>query len=242
MRKKMVSVSLNGTLKLVVIFVTFVFATFCQRPHNPWKNLFNGQDLTGWEIVDGKAEAIAQDGIIEVKQTDTSNFPYLVYTEVFSDFILELDVKITGTLNSGILIRGISDPKRNKGKIHGFQMEIDQTERKWTGGIYEEAGRRWLTPLDGMPEAQDAYMVSDWNHYRIEAIRDTFKIWVNDVPTTYLIDGKTREGIIGFQIHKRAPDIKPGTVQLRDIMIITEKPDKYAKPISFPLVRIESER
>ncbi len=237
MKKKPVSVKLYAAALFVVIFSS------CARDKaGVWQDLFNGQDLTGWEIKDGHSEVMVENGIIRAEQTDTANFPYLVSTEIFSDFILELDVKLTGTLNSGILIRGISDPLQNNGKIHGFQMEIDQTERKWTGGIYEEAGRKWLTPLEGIPEAMRAYRNSEWNHYRIEAIRDTFKIWVNDVPTTYLIDGKTSQGIIGFQIHKRATNIEIGTLRLKNIRIITEEPESYSKPISFPLVKITPAR
>ena len=209
----------------------------CNRtPGEPWRELFNGEDLTGWEIVDGFAEPRVEDGVLMVEQVDTANFVYLINREVLSDYILELDVKLTGELNSGILIRGLRDPLTNNGLSHGFQMEIDQTARKWTGGIYEERGRNWLTPLDGMPEALEAYRVSDWNHYRIEAIRDTFKIWVNEVPTTYLIDGKTDKGIIGFQIHKVPPDIEPGLLQLRNIRVITDKPERFSRPISLPPV------
>jgi hypothetical protein len=209
----------------------------CNRtPKVPWMELFNGEDLSGWEIVDGQAEPKVVEGVITVEQVDTANFVYLLHTEILSDFILELDAKLTGELNSGILIRGIRDPLKNKGLTHGFQMEIDQSERKWTGGIYEEQGRLWLTPLDGIPEAMEAYRVSDWNHYRVEAIRDTFKIWVNEVPTTYLIDGKTKEGLIGFQIHKLSPEMEKGMLQLKNIRIITDRPQRFSRTISFPLV------
>lgn len=224
---------LTATAGMAVILTVFS----CNRtPGEPWRELFNGEDLAGWEIVDGYAEPWVQDGVLKVEQVDTANFVYLINNELFSDYILELDVKLTGELNSGILIRGLRDPLTNNGLAHGFQMEIDQTDRKWTGGIYEERGRLWLTPLDGFPEALEAYRVSDWNHYRIEAIRDTFKIWVNEVPTTYLIDGKTDKGIIGFQIHKISPDMEPGLLQLRNIRIITERPELYSRPISFPLI------
>ncbi|MFC2112060.1 family 16 glycoside hydrolase, partial [Bacteroidota bacterium] len=83
-------------------------------------------------------------------------------------------------------------------------------------------------------EAFNAYNISDWNHYRIEAISDTFKIWVNGIPTTHLIDSKTAQGIIGFQIHKRAPDIEMGTLQIKNIRVITENPWKYSQTISLP--------
>lgn len=217
--------------------VVFLVIAACNRtPEEPWRALFNGEDLSGWEIVDGEAKPEVQQGILTVRQIDTSNYVYLMHTETFSDFILELDAKLSGELNSGILIRGIRNPRLNNGLAHGFQMEIDQSERKWTGGIYEERGRLWLTPLDGHKEALDAYKVSDWNHYRVEAIQDTFKIWVNEVPTTYLIDGKTPKGLIGFQIHKLTAGVESGLLQLKNIRIITENAEQYSREIDFPLV------
>jgi hypothetical protein len=212
----------------------FIFLSCNRTQKEPWRALFNGEDLSGWEIVEGKAEPKVVNGIITVDQIDTE-FAYLMSTEIFSDFILELDAKLIGELNSGALIRGIRDPQIKNGMTHGFQMEIDQTERRWTGGVTEMNGRSWLTPLDGYPEATlAAYKVSEWNHYRIEAIQDTFKIWVNEVPTTYLIDGMTKEGLIGFQIHRLLPENEPGTLRLKNIRIITDKPQRFSKPISFP--------
>ncbi|MFY0652617.1 MAG: DUF1080 domain-containing protein [Cyclobacteriaceae bacterium] len=209
----------------------------------PWKEIFNGVDTAGWEIRDGIAEAWVENGVLMTEQVDSLHFPYLAYKEEVSDYIMECEMKLTGPLNSGILVRGVSDPSLFNGRIHGFQMEIDQSERQWTGGIYEESGRLWLTPLKDMgvgeKEAFAAYKASDWNHYRIEAIADTFKIWVNRVPTTHLIDSKTAKGIIGFQIHKIAPDEEKGILRIKNVRILTEAPEKYSKPISLPAKRAE---
>jgi len=224
---------------LLITMVSLVFASCKSEKSEPWQDLFNGDDIQDWEIKDGIAEAWVEDGMMVTEQIDSLNFPYLAYKGEFSDYILEIEAKLTGPLNSGVLIRGISDPNIKNGRIHGFQMEIDQTERRWTGGIYEEAGRLWLTPLESMEEALAAYKVSDWNHYRIEAIQDTFKIWVNGIPTTHLIDGKTDRGIIGFQIHKRAPDVEMGILKIRMVRIITDEPEKYSKPISLNSVIIK---
>ncbi len=90
---------------------------------------------------------------------------------------------------------------------------------------------------EGEEEALNAYKVSDWNHYRMEAISDTFKIWVNGIPTTHMIDSKTDKGIIGFQIHKIAPGTETGILRIKNIRIITENPEKYSKDISLPAKR-----
>ena len=229
---------IKNMLRFPMLGMIWMLGSCTSPDQEPWKEIFNGKDMEGWEIRDGLAEAWIDEDHLVTEQKDSLNFPYLVFGEEFSDYILECEVKLTGPLNSGILIRGISDPGLNNGKIHGFQMEIDQTERRWTGGIYEEAGRKWLTPIEGMGEGEEeafnAYKVSDWNHYRMEAIADTFKIWVNGIPTTHLIDGKTDRGIIGFQIHKIAPGTETGILRIKNIRVITDNPEKYSKVISLP--------
>ena len=229
--------------KVLLMGILWMFS-FCNSSNEePWREIFNGSDLAGWEIRDGAVEAWVEDGMLVTEQTDSVNFSYLVYKENLEDFILECDVKLTGPLNSGILIRATTDPELFDGRTHGFQMEIDQTERRWTGGIYEELGRKWLTPIKGMGEGEEealnAYKVSDWNHYRIEAISDTFKIWVNGIPTTHLIDSKTDRGIIGFQVHKIDADTEKGILKIKNIRIITDNPGRYSMNISIPTKRIE---
>lgn len=51
------------------------------------------------------------------------------------------------------------------------------------------------------PKAQKAFKKNDWNHYRIEAIGDTLKTWVNGVPAAHLVDEKTDSGFIVLHVH-----------------------------------------
>ena len=228
---------------LLLLGTLWIFGFCTSSNQEPWREIFNGTDLEGWELRYGSAQAWVEDGVMVSKQTDSLYFSYLVYTKELRDFILECDIKLTGTLNSGILIRANTASSLFNGMTHGFQMEIDQTERRWTGGIYEELGRKWLTPIKGMGEGEEealnAYKVSDWNHYRIEAISDSFKIWVNGIPTTHLIDSKTCRGIIGFQIHKLLPNTESGMLRIRSVRIITENLKKYSKDISLPAKRTD---
>ena len=209
-------------------------------PEPQWASLFNGRDLTNWEVRDGNSTVLVDDGALVAFHQETSGHSYLTTKETFSDFILELEVKVIGNLNSGILLRGQSDPYAYNGKLHGYQMEIDQSERQWTGGIYEERGRGWLYSLDGDEEARKAYRHSDWNHYRIEAIGDHFRVWVNDVPTTNLVDGKTAEGVIGFQIHKLPKEGGGGAVYIRNVRIVSEDAGNGIQGIEIPAVAMDA--
>jgi len=114
--------------------------------------------------------------------------------------------------------------------VHGYQVEIDPSKRAWSAGIYDESRRGWLNTLEDNPKAQKAFKQNEWNHYRIEAIGDTLKTWINGVPAAYLIDDKTASGFIGLQVHGIGKDHKEGTeIIWKNIKIITDDVSKYSK-------------
>jgi len=134
-------------------------------------------------------------------------------------------------MNSGIQIRSNSFPHYRNGRVHGYQVEIDPSDRAWSAGIYDEARRGWLNPLDGNSEAQKAFKQNQWNQYRIEAIGDTLKTWINGVPAAHLIDDKTASGFIALQVHSIGDDQEAGTeIAWRNIKILTDSLQKYSKP------------
>ena len=87
-----------------------------------------------------------------------------------------------------------------------------------------------MNPLTNNLKAQKAFKQNEWNHFRIEAIGDTIKTWINKVPAAYLIDDKTASGFIGLQVHGIPRDKKAGTqISWKNIKIITDNPDKYSR-------------
>lgn len=142
----------------------------------------------------------------------------------YEDFILELEFKIEGTeTNSGIQIRSNYDPQGNNGQglVFGKQMDIDPSERAWTGGVYDEGRRNWLYPLDLQESAQKAFKVNQFNKVRIEAIGDEVRIWLNDIPTAAVIDTLDRKGIIGLQVHSVPDRLVGQKVYFKNIRIKT---------------------
>ncbi|MHC4346459.1 MAG: 3-keto-disaccharide hydrolase, partial [Planctomycetota bacterium] len=63
-----------------------------------------------------------------------------------------------------------------------------------------------------------AFKVGQWNRYRIEAIGDSLKTWVNEVPAADLVDSQTLTGFIGLQVHSVKTD-EPLTVRWRNFRI-----------------------
>ena len=196
----------------------------------PWKSLFDGESLTGWTQLGGDAVYEVRDGSIVGATVHNTPNSFLATEKKYDDFILELDFKVDPSMNSGIQIRSNSLKHYMDGRVHGYQVEIDPSERAWSGGIYDEARRGWLFPLDKGNEARQAFKQDDWNSYRVEAIGDTIKTWINGVPAAHLIDDKTSSGFIALQVHSINDDAKEGTeIIWKNIRIITQNVEKYSR-------------
>lgn len=204
------------------------------KDDTPWVELFDGKTLNGWNQKGGEAHYEVRDGMIVGSTVhDTPPNSFMASDKMYGDFILELEYKVDSTMNSGIQIRSNSyPPYYMNGRVHGYQIEIDPSERAWSAGIYDEARRGWLNPLVDNPEAQKAFKQGDWNHYRIEAIGDTLQTWINGgVPAANLIDDKTASGFIGLQVHSIPKKNKAGTeIMWRNIKILTDSLSKFNRP------------
>ncbi len=215
---------------LILIVLTSMGCSDSVKDNTPWTPLFDGETLNGWTIKGGEAHYTVRDEIIVGSTVHDTPNTFLTTDKMYGDFILELDYKVDSTMNSGIQIRSNSFPHYRNGRVHGYQIEIDPSDRAWSAGIYDEARRGWLNTMDNNPKAQQAFKQNDWNHYRIEALGDTLKTWINDVPAAYLIDDKTSSGFIGLQVHSIGEDQKEGTeIQWKNIRILTDSLAKYAR-------------
>lgn len=198
-----------------------------------WTNLFNGKDLKGWKQLNGKANYTVKNG--EIIGTTVLNEPnsFLATEKNYGDFILELDFKVNNTMNSGIQFRSeIKDAadkctvtdKKTPERVHGYQVEIDPSERAWSGGLYDEARRGWLYSLENNPSAKPAFKNDQWNRYRIECIGNSIRTWVNGIACAHLIDDMTPSGFIALQVHAIGKDVKDvgKEIRWRNIRIQTD--------------------
>ena len=199
------------------------------KDNTPWTPLFNGENLNGWTQKGGEAKYRVEDGKVIGSTVHNTPNSFMTTNKMYGDFILELDYKVDSTMNSGIQIRSNSTPQYQNGRVHGYQIEIDPSDRAWSAGIYDEGRRGWLFPIENDKNAQQAFKQGDWNHYRIEAIGDTIKTWINGVPAAHLIDGKTHSGFIALQVHSIGKDAKEGTeIMWKNVNILTDSLSKYS--------------
>ncbi len=213
-------------LSAIVILLFVASTSFAQ---DNWVDLIKGKNLRGWKQLNGNAKYEVIDGMIV--GTTVANTPnsFLVTKKDYSDFVLEFDFKVDPKLNSGVQIRSHSLKEYNNGRVHGYQIEIDPSDRAWSCGIYDEARRGWLYPLANNPKAQKAFKQNQWNHYHIEAIGNNLRTWINGVPAANLIDDADASGFIALQVHGIGNNKSKEGINIiwKNIRIVTENLEAY---------------
>ena len=201
---------------------------------NDWKPLFNGTDLSEFNIEDGNATYVVEDGVITGTTAIPSPNTFLATKALYDDFELEFDVKCHDKLNSGVQIRSRSsetaEGKRPIGRFYGPQVEIEAGPGQ-AGYIYGEAtGRGWLSPepqsKDSTVNQHEHFKNGEWNHFRIVAKGAHIQTFINGIQVADLADEeiyKTHpKGHLGFQVHsigKKHKDIHPMTVSWKNLKI-----------------------
>lgn len=225
-------------LSALFIINMLTFSAFSQQ--EKWTSLFDGKTLNGFKQLGGKANYSVRNGEIvgtTVKETPNS---FLCTAQDYGDFILELELNVVEGMNSGIQFRSLSLPDYQAGRVHGYQMEVDPSDRAWSGGVYDEGRRDWLYIPNINPEGKKAFKRnSQWNKYRIEAIGNVIRTFVNDVPVANLVDDMTAKGFIALQVHSIGKDQKEGAeIRWRNIRIQTGKDIKPRPTDATPVINL----
>ena len=205
----------------------FLFNILFLTSQDKWTYLID-DDLSNWEIKEGNAEFIIDDGIITGTSILKSPSTYLGTKINYKDFILEFEVNVSSGLNSGVQFRSLkSDHLRNS--VYGYQLELEadkpERNRLWSGGIYDQSRRSiFLYPLSVNPIARSAFKPDEWNFVRIEAIGNSIRTWINGIQCSNLIDDTSIEGFIALQIHSIGKKSLEGkTVKWKNIRITTNE-------------------
>jgi len=225
-------------INIGILFIALIISTQAQQnKNNPkWESLISGKSLKGWEQLNGQAEYLLENEMIIGKTVKNSPNSFLCTKKTYNDFILEYEVRwkdLDNLFNSGVQIRSNSLPDYQDGRVHGYQVEMDPTDRAWSGGIYDESRRGWLNNLVHDENARKAIKLDDWNLFRVEAIGNSIRTWVNGIPCANLVDDMTAEGFIGLQVHGvYTPEDVGKEIMWRNIRIITKDVELYKSKTS----------
>jgi hypothetical protein len=216
-------------MRVTLLFLGAVIACYAAGPHP----LFDGKTLNGWNQCNGNASYVVEDGALSGTTVKSSPNSFLCTTRDYANFVLELDEKNDAELNSGIQIRSHRYEKEtdtmvnNKGmrprhwpvgRVHGYQVEIANESALNSGGIFDEAGRGWLSENAAGSACAKAFHDNQWNHYKVMANGDHLQTWVNGVACADIHDSTEKTGFIALQVHEyNGP--KPVHVWFKNIRI-----------------------
>ncbi len=196
-----------------------------------WTPLFDGTSLKGWKQMGGAATYEVSSGEIVGKTVKGTPNSFLCTEREYANFELEYEVWVDPKLNSGVQIRSHSVGGYQNGRVHGYQIEIDPSERAWSGGFYEEGRRGWLFQPSS-PRAKSAFKNGQWNRFKVWAHGDRFRTWVNGIPVTDTTDKMTQSGFIGLQVHSHDTSgavVKWRNLRIRDLGHPKAEPPKEGK-------------
>ncbi len=203
------------SLILALIALVSIPVLNLAKEEDGFVSLFNGKDQTGWNNPYDWGKVTVKDG--EFHLSADKKF-FLVTDKEYSDFIFEGDVHLPeGKANSGFMFRSHVEPN----KVYGYQAEVDGSDRRWSGGLYDESRNKWVWPGKkgnsqlkealawadksqahfAKPEVKNALKRNGWNTYRITCKGNKIKIEVNGVVTTEIENGIDAKGFIGIQHH-----------------------------------------
>jgi hypothetical protein len=210
---------MNTKILLLIIIPAMIVSTATTQ-ETEWKDMFNGKNLKNWNKLNGTANFVVEDGCITgISSMNTSN-TFLTTGEEFTNFVLEFEMKMDEGLNSGVQIRSHSLSTYENGRVHGLQVECDDSKRAWSGGIYDEGRKGWRYPLEYNQSAKKAYRNNQWNKYRVLAYDNHIVTWINNIPCANLIEENAESGFVALQVHSIASkEFEGKKVQWKNIRI-----------------------
>ena len=173
-----------------------------ELPEKPGKtiSLFNGEDLTGWELFGKMNVYVDAEGNLVTENDPSLEYAYLGTREYYKDFDLTVEFKQESNGNSGLFFHSFVNGGYESNIVNGWQCEVAPKGND-TGGIYESYGRGWLVQI---PDEKEAVLKEgQWNTLRLRVEGDIVKTWLNGQPMIELNDELigSRTGRIMLQIH-----------------------------------------
>ena len=193
--------------------------------------LFNRSDLSGWRNPYPHGEATVRNG--EIHLLADKKF-FLVTEDSYADFRLSVEIHLPeGPANSAVMFRCHLDPAAKK-IVYGYQAECDGSDRRWSGGLYDESRRGWIWPSTegrstdqflkhseesknffSSPRIRNALKRNEWNRFVVTCVKDVITIEVNGIQTVRFRDATDARGFIGIQHHGE----KGQTYRFRNLFI-----------------------
>ena len=182
--------AMNSKLLCFAVFLTSATALVAGPKLKP---IFNGKDLSGWEVPDGNDEAgwyKAVEGVLKIQSGSKKKGSILWSKKKYRNFVMEFEFRMgEGRVDSGMHVR-----------------TKDQIQIGISGSLNRDMTCSPYIPGKGYPvEAKNIKKLlkpKDWNTMRIQAIGKEYTVWLQgEKVMTYKSDSAIDEGPIGIQLH-----------------------------------------
>jgi len=182
--------AMNSKLLCCAVFLTSATALVAGPKFKP---IFNGKDLSGWEVPDGNDEAgwyKAVEGVLKIQSGSKKKGSILWSKKKYRNFVVEFEFRMgEGRVDSGMHVR-----------------TKDQIQIGISGSLNRDMTCSPYIPGKGYPvEAKNIKKLlrpKDWNTMRIQAIGKEYTVWLQgEKVMTYKSDSAIDEGPIGIQLH-----------------------------------------
>jgi hypothetical protein len=163
-------------------------------------SLFNGKDLTGWELFGSMRVSVDKDGNLVTENGEDLKYGYLGTREYYKDFDLTVEFKQMSNGNSGLFFHSFVEGGYENNIVNGWQCEVAPKGND-TGGVYESYGRGWLKQIPD--EKESILKEGEWNTLRLRVEGNKVQTWLNGEDMMELDDELigSKTGRIMLQIH-----------------------------------------
>jgi hypothetical protein len=168
------------------------------------KSLFDGKTLKGWENHGADSWRVRGGALV----CDGSAPSWIGTTESFSDYVLTLEFRGPGNVNSGVFLRS---QKEGLPHVTGYELQI------WD---YQPAGFNTGSLVNSVKASETKIIPDKWNKYEINAQGDHFVVVLNGKTILDARDNKHSSGVIGFQCQK------DNAIEFRNIRVKSAQPRK----------------
>ncbi|MBQ5874775.1 MAG: DUF1080 domain-containing protein [Alistipes sp.] len=163
-------------------------------------SLFNGKDLTGWELFGSMRVSVDEEGNLVTQNGEDLKYGYLGTREYYKDFDLTVEFKQESNGNAGLFFHSFVHGGYKSNVVNGWQCEVAPKNCD-TGGIYESYGRGWLIQIPD--EKETILKEGEWNTLRLRVEGDKVETWLNGQEMIKIEDKLigSKTGRIMLQIH-----------------------------------------
>lgn len=167
----------------------------CQAPHNQlteqeqaegWELLFDGKTLSGWRDYNGESLTgpwVVEDGCIKAEGHGSDASGYVVNDQIYKNFVLTWDWKISPGGNSGMLYHVVESPKFKTPYLTGPEYQlIDDENFAEPLEDWQKCGADYAMYLPDQAKLK-VNPAGQWNNSKIVFDNGHVEYWMNGEKT-----------------------------------------------------------